>query len=205
MIGARKGNSSMKGSSMGSINSVNEASDIDWWTHSYGSQYSSQPEEDMHFCMSSESKVQSQRCMVHQIRRCRERMDTRKVQERPEKAPSRRRSQHPTKIWPSAFKRTSEKKTKQELMYVFDKSDNRKWVREEAVDGGAVECVTSKKRLPHLRVKSRRGEGGNDADQCGQTPRKRSCSDPHEEQATYREPEDRRGHAAEERQRHVHS
>ena len=29
-------------------------------------------------------------------------------------------------------------------MYVFDKSDNDKWVREEAVvDNGAVECVTS--------------------------------------------------------------
>ena len=46
---------------------------------------------------------------------------------------------------------------------VFHKSDNGKWIREEAVvDSGAVECVTSKKRIPHLRVEeapeSRRGE-----------------------------------------------
>ena len=92
----------------------------------------------------------------------------------------------------------------EEPMYVFDKSDNGKWIREEAVDSGAVECVTSKKK------ESRRGEawthvGGNEikregkvtvswrtdlgntkrgvfksrtsvenTDQCGQTPRNRS-------------------------------
>ena len=57
-------------------------------------------------------------------------------------------------------------------VYVFDKSDTGKWIREEAVVGsGAVECVTSKKRKPHLRAEetseSRRGEswrcaGGNE-------------------------------------------
>ena len=57
-------------------------------------------------------------------------------------------------------------------MYVFDKTDNGNWVREEAVvDSGAVECVTSQKRIPHLRVEetpeSRRREtwtcaGGNE-------------------------------------------
>ena len=46
---------------------------------------------------------------------------------------------------------------------MFDKSDNGKWIREEAVvDSGAVECVASKKRMPHLRVEetpeSRRAE-----------------------------------------------
>ena len=51
----------------------------------------------------------------------------------------------------------------EEPIYMFDKSDNGKRIREEAVvDSGAVECVTVKKRLPHLRVEetpeSRRGE-----------------------------------------------
>ena len=41
----------------------------------------------------------------------------------------------------------------EEPTHVFDQSDNGKWLREEAVvDTGAVECVSSKKRLPHLRV-----------------------------------------------------
>ena len=45
---------------------------------------------------------------------------------------------------------------------VFDKWANGKWVREEAVvDSCAVECVTSRKRQPLLRVEetpeSRRG------------------------------------------------
>ena len=36
---------------------------------------------------------------------------------------------------------------------MFDKTDDGKWVREEAVvDSGAVECVTSKKRMPRLKV-----------------------------------------------------
>ena len=60
----------------------------------------------------------------------------------------------------------------EEATYVFDKSGKGKWIREQAVvDSGAVECVTSKKRMPHLRVEetpeSRRGEtwtyaGGNE-------------------------------------------
>ena len=46
---------------------------------------------------------------------------------------------------------------------LFDKSDTGKWVSEEAVvESGSVECVTSKNRMPHLRVEetpeSRRGE-----------------------------------------------
>ena len=48
-------------------------------------------------------------------------------------------------------------------IYLFNKSDNGKWVRDEVVvDSGAVECVTSKKRMPHMRVEKtpepRRGE-----------------------------------------------
>ena len=60
----------------------------------------------------------------------------------------------------------------EEPIYVFDKSDNGKWITEEAVvDSGAVECVVSKKRMPHLRVeetpesrrrKTRTCAGGNE-------------------------------------------
>ena len=60
----------------------------------------------------------------------------------------------------------------EEPIFVIDKSNNGKWIREEAVvDSGSVECVTSKKRMLHLRVEgtpeSRRGEtwtcaGGNE-------------------------------------------
>ena len=53
--------------------------------------------------------------------------------------------------------------TLEDPINVFDRSDNGKWIREEAVvDSGAAECVTSKKRIPHLRgeetPESRRGE-----------------------------------------------
>ena len=38
-------------------------------------------------------------------------------------------------------------------IYVFDKSDKCKWIREDAVvDSGAFECVTSKDIMPHLGV-----------------------------------------------------
>ena len=41
---------------------------------------------------------------------------------------------------------------------MFDKSENGKWVRQDpVVDSGAVECVSSRKRMPHLRVE-RRGD-----------------------------------------------
>ena len=57
----------------------------------------------------------------------------------------------------------------EEPMYVFDKSDNGRWIRQEAaVDSGAVECVTSKKRMLHLieetpesRGETRTCAGGN--------------------------------------------
>ena len=46
---------------------------------------------------------------------------------------------------------------------VCDDNENGRWIKEEAVvDSGAVECVTSRKRVPHLNVEetpeSRRGE-----------------------------------------------
>ena len=38
-------------------------------------------------------------------------------------------------------------------IYVFDDNENGRWVKEEAVvDSGAVECVTSRKRVPHSKV-----------------------------------------------------
>ena len=48
-------------------------------------------------------------------------------------------------------------------IYVFDDTENGRWIKEVAVvDSGAVECVTSKKRVPHLKVgetpESKRGE-----------------------------------------------
>ena len=48
-------------------------------------------------------------------------------------------------------------------IYVFDDDENGRWIKEEAVvDSGAVECVTSRNRVPHLKVEetpgSRRGE-----------------------------------------------
>ena len=69
---ARKGYNNMKGKDASAIYifififsySVDEASDTDWWTQSDGSQPSS--EEEIHFCMLSESRVQRQRCEVHQ-------------------------------------------------------------------------------------------------------------------------------------------
>ena len=72
----------------------------------------------------------------------------------------------------SILESTREEDEAEEPTHVFDQSDNGKWLREEAVvDSGAVECVTSKKRMPHLRAEetpeSRRGEtctcaGGNE-------------------------------------------
>ena len=56
----------VKSSTKGSIFSVDEAGDIDWWAQSDGSQHSSQSEEEIHFCMLSDCKVQNQRHEVHQ-------------------------------------------------------------------------------------------------------------------------------------------
>ena len=48
-------------------------------------------------------------------------------------------------------------------IHVVDHTNHGKWIKEEAVvDSGAVECVTTRKRVPHLKVEetpdSRRGE-----------------------------------------------
>ena len=52
-------------------------------------------------------------------------------------------STHATDIQHSAIR---EEDKAEEPIYVFDKSDHGKWIREEAVvDSGAVECVTSKR------------------------------------------------------------
>ena len=52
-----------------------------------------------------------------------------------------------------------EKDEAEEPFSVFDKSDNGRWIREEAVvDSGAVGCVTSKKSMSHLWT----GAGGNE-------------------------------------------
>ena len=42
---------------------------------------------------------------------------------------------------------------KQRHQYVLDDTDRGKWIKEEAVvDSGTVECVTSRERVPHLKV-----------------------------------------------------
>ena len=48
-------------------------------------------------------------------------------------------------------------------LYVVDDTNRGRWIKEEAVvDSGAVECVASRERVPHLRVEetlqSMRGE-----------------------------------------------
>ena len=79
MTGAhqRKGMSSTKGNSKGSTDSFDEAGDIDWRSQSDGSQHRSQSEEEIHFCMLSEGKVQNQR--QRYIRKKMQVEDTRKI------------------------------------------------------------------------------------------------------------------------------
>ena len=108
------------------------------------------------------------------IRKKMQRVDTRNIQERPKKAPSKKRSQHTHNRYQalSIPETIREEDEAEEPIYVFDKSDNGTWIKEEVVvDSGAVECATSKKRMLHLRVEetpeSRRGEtwtcaGGNE-------------------------------------------
>ena len=80
---------------------------------------------------------------------------------------SKERSQHThnNNIYraPSIPETIREEDEAEEPTYVLDKSDSCKWIKEEAVvDSGAVECVTSKKTMPHERLEetpeSRRGE-----------------------------------------------
>ena len=70
------------------------------------------------------------------------------------------------KIKHSAFWRPSERRSRQRNQrYMFDKSDTGEWIREEAVvDSGAVECVTSKKRMPHLRLEETSESRGENVD-----------------------------------------
>ena len=153
--------------------SVDEAGDIDWWAESDGSQHSSQSEEEMHFCMLRESNVQNQRHEVHQKEDAEKGWTQGKYDERPRKHRERSEVNTRTRYQALSILETiSEEDEAEEPMYVFDKSDNGKWIREETVvDRGAVECVTSRKRMPHVRLEetpeSRRGEtwtcaGGTD-------------------------------------------
>ena len=95
--------------------------------------------------MLSESEVQSERCQAHQKEDISERMDTRKMQERPKKAPSRRRNTHNRYQTISVLENIREEDEAEEPIYVFD---NGKWLRETVVDSSAAECVTNKKRMP---------------------------------------------------------
>ena len=51
-------------------------------------------------------------------------MYTRKIQERPKKAPSRRRSQHTQQTSSTELPKNKEEDEAEEPIYVFDKSDN---------------------------------------------------------------------------------
>ena len=63
-------------------------------------------------------------------------------------------STHTTNIEHAAFVETvGEEDETEKRMYVLDRLDSGKWAREEAVvDSGAVECASSRRGLPHLRV-----------------------------------------------------
>ena len=163
----------MKGSSNGSIYSVDEAGDIDWWAQSDGSHHSSQSEEEIHFCMLSESKVQNQRHEVHQKKDAERGWTQEKFKTDQRKHRQGRRVNTNNRYQALSILETiREEDEADEPTYVFDKSDTGKWIREDAVvDSGAFECVTSKEIMPHLTVEetpeSRRGEtwtcaGGNE-------------------------------------------
>ena len=85
MTGARqrgKARAAWKGSSKGSIYSVDEASDSDWWTQSDRSQLSSQPEEGHSLLHAgSEQMCKVNDMSVHPEEDAGERMDTMKTQE----------------------------------------------------------------------------------------------------------------------------
>ena len=85
-----------------------------------------------------------------------------KFQERPkESTVNEKESTHNRHQALSNLETIREKDEAEEPVNLFDWSDNGRWIREEAVDSRAVECVTSK-NMQHLRVKetpeSRRGE-----------------------------------------------
>ena len=102
----------------GSINSVDEASDIDWWTQSDGSQSSSQSVEEIRFCMLSKSKVQNQRREVDQKEDA-ERGSTQDKFKIVQRKHRQRRgvNTHTTDVEHSAFQRPSEQRRMQRNQY----------------------------------------------------------------------------------------
>ena len=147
----------MKGSSNGSIYSVDEAGDIDWWAQSDGSQHSSQSEEEIPIFMLSESKVQNQRHEVHQKEDAERGWTQEKFKTDQRKHRQGRRVNTNNRYQALSILETiREEDEADEPIYVFDKSDTGKWIREDAVvDSGAFECVTSKEIMPHLGVGER--------------------------------------------------
>ena len=134
----RKGKNNMRGSGKDIMYSGDEASDSDWWRQSAGS---------FHCCMVNWSSGLSQDSEVHG-EKDHEKQDgsndgSRTLREWTVKNSA---SMHTTSIKRSGFWKLAKRKmTRREKMCSI--------VREEAVVGsGAVECVTSRKRMLHLRV-----------------------------------------------------
>ena len=73
MIGTRmwKGKSSTKGSSKGSMYSVDKVGDIDWWAQSDGSQHSSQSEEEITSACGARAK-----CRINDVTYIRKKMQS---------------------------------------------------------------------------------------------------------------------------------
>ena len=135
-----KGTYSIKGSSNSSIYSVDGA-DIDWWAQSDRPQHSSQSEEEIYFCVLSESEVQSQR---HR------QFKTVQRKHRPRRGVNTHNRCQTLSILETM---RDEDEAEEPPIFVFEKSDNGKWIREEVdVDSRIVECETSMKIMPHLRV-----------------------------------------------------
>ena len=158
MAGSRqRGKARAARTAEGKVAYFDEAGDMGWWVQSDGSQHSL--EEDIHLCLLSARKMQNQRHEAHRKK------DAERGWTQGEfKNVQGEESTHNKRYQALSILETiREEDEAEEPTYVFDKSDNGKWIREEAVvDSCAVECVTSKKRMPHVRVQetpeSRRGE-----------------------------------------------
>ena len=157
----------MKGSSKGIIYSVDEAGDIDWWAQSDGSQPSSQSEEEIRFCMVSESSVLSQRCII-------QKEDGHKDGLRTSSGGTvkKEESAHTTSVKHSAFWKLSETRTRQRNRYMCSTSQIMASGSEKKLLSAVLSSVPpAGTEMPHLRVaetpEPRRGEtctcaGGNE-------------------------------------------
>ena len=107
-------------------------------------------------------------------------MGIRRIQERPERMHSQEIRVNTHNMYQALSSLETGREENDEIetpSYVVHKSDTGKWAKEEAVvDSGVVECLTSRKRMPQLRVEERseyrRGEsctcaGGNDITKDG--------------------------------------